>query len=214
MRAWAAGLRIFLVANAMGLLMGVVIQRHNAKEVLMSALNFVFGLMAYGLAGLFFYFAVRMVARQFDWELSGGLHWGIVLAGLSGVTITGWRKWKRGEGHDEYAETDLYFGLAPETSGAQVVEHYATRVTGPAYFLSQLFVAGPLQLLRGYHRLRRLIPREAGLEERLNHFRGEIEAVGRWHAASTYPGRERELGYLVRMGLVDFSPRTGKVRGR
>ncbi|MEM7144596.1 MAG: hypothetical protein AAF591_05645 [Verrucomicrobiota bacterium] len=180
----------------------------------MSVLNFGFGVIAYGLAGLFFYFALRMVARQFDLEWSGAVEWGVVLVGLLGLTISGWRKWLKGEGHDEYAETDLYFGLSTETSGAYVVEHYATRVTGPAYFLSQLFLAGPLQLLKGWARLRRLIPREAGLEGKLEALRREIEARGKWHSASEYSGRERELAYLVRMGLVDFSPRKGSVRGR
>lgn len=85
-------------------------------------------------------------------------------------------------------------------------------MTGLAYVLSQALLAGPLLLLRSLHRLRNLVPEEAGLEQKLVHLLAMLQAANKWQGPSDYPGLEREVLLLNFMKKIDFSRHNGNVR--
>jgi hypothetical protein len=91
------------------------------------------------------------------------------------------------------------------------MEHYAQRITGPAYVLSQLFLSGPLQLMKGVSRFRSLIKPDAAFEARLVEMLEALRLKKTWHPATAYAGREKELSALISMDRVEYSPRKGTV---
>ena len=85
-------------------------------------------------------------------------------------------------------------------------------VTAPAYFLSQLFLAAPMQVMRGISRIQSRIPESPQLELGLVSLLQEVNANPSWHPLRTYTNRAEEIGYLIRMEKIQFSPRKGTVR--
>ncbi|HEY1049110.1 MAG TPA: hypothetical protein VGE39_05120, partial [Prosthecobacter sp.] len=96
-----------------------------------------------------------------------------------------------------------------DTAGANAVDYHARRVTGPAYVLSQIFLGGPLFLLRGITHLKQRLPDEAGLEAKLHHTLGILRAANKWQSITEHPGHQREIVLLARMKQIDFSAHKG-----
>jgi hypothetical protein len=93
-----------------------------------------------------------------------------------------------------------------------VVDFYAHRVTGPAYILSQVFLAGPLLLFRAATLVKSLLPSGGDLEERLGSTLGLIRSANKWQSLNDYPNNKTEILYLAQMGLIDFSAHKGTPR--
>jgi hypothetical protein len=119
--------------------------------------------------------------------------------------VNGFWKWRKGEGYRVFADTAFYVALSPESGGAVMTQFYLHRVTGLAYLLSQLFLAGPWQLFTGLKRFRSLLPNDAALEMRMSELLAKLRAIGKWEPALKYQEHAKELGALIRCGLVEFS---------
>ncbi len=139
----------------------------------------------------------------------GAAPW-IALSASACITFSGWRTWENGQGFQSYSESAFYhdFGGGAETAG----DHRGAKMTGLAYALSQAFLAGPLLLLMSLHRLRSLIPDEAGLEQKLVFLLAALHKANKWQGLSDYPGQEREVLLLNLMKKIDFSRHKGNVR--
>lgn len=189
-----------------------MIAEFNRRQVVWGVLGIAGGLVCYVLAWLFFRYGAAMALHAFGFS-TGSAPW-LAFAALGGISFSGWRTWKKDEGFQSYSESVFYhdLGSAADTAGAHIVDHYAGQVTGPAYVLSQLFLGGPLLLLKSIHRLRSRIPDDAGLEPKLAHLLAVLHAAGKWQGLADYPGQEREVFLLNRMKKIDFSQHKGKVR--
>jgi hypothetical protein len=75
-----------------------------------------------------------------------------------------------------------------------------------------LFLGGPLLLLRGLHRFRRLVPNEDGLDQKLTRLLAVLHAANKWQGLSDYPGQKREVLLLAHMKKIDFSAHKGQAR--
>ena len=93
-----------------------------------------------------------------------------------------------------------------------VVEMYAHRITGPAYLLGQVILAGPLLLMRAVGRLRNWIAPSPELERDLKEMLETLRKVDRWQEITDYPGRERLILLLAQMGKIDMSRLRGVPR--
>lgn len=80
--------------------------------------------------------------------------------------------------------------------------------------LGQIFLSGPLQILRAYERLASRIPDSPNLERELLAFRDQLREKKRWLPISDFAGRELDVTYLARLGLVDWSPSKGTLKAR
>jgi len=85
----------------------------------------------------------------------------------------------------------------------------AHRVTGTAFMLSQLFLAGPLRWLRACDHFRNRIRPDAALDESLTRTLAMLRSINKWQALSEHPGLEREILILARMKHIDFSTARG-----
>ncbi|MBC7965290.1 MAG: hypothetical protein H7Z17_05115, partial [Fuerstia sp.] len=112
--------------------------------------------LCYAVAWLFFRYGVSLVFDGFRLA-PAGIH-PIAITALALISWSGYRHWKRGDGFKTYIETALYHDLGDESAGAVIVDHYARRITGPAYVLSQVFLGGPLLFLRGLKHIQQRLP--------------------------------------------------------
>ncbi len=190
-----------------------MIVRFNRRQTLRAILALVLSVLSLGLAFLFFRFALGSISRSFDldWEGRTVVVGSILIVLL--IFIGGLFSYSRSYGHSELTESDLLLdSLDSSTGGSHFVGHYARRITGPAYFLSQLFLAGPLQMGKAVSCLRSRIAVSRDLETDLVSTLAFAREKAMWHGVAEYSGREKYLSYLIRMGFVEYSSRKGRVR--
>lgn len=189
-----------------------MIRRYNQSQLRRMALSFTGGLICCFFAYVFFRHIPALVAGQFGFPLTPLVGNIITALGLSAVAMGGYRTWQAGGGLRGYHESSLYHDLGEESAGAVWLDFYAHRITGPAHILSQLFVAGPLLLLRAGTLLASRIAHSAELEGRLHAALMELRKANKWQSISEYPHAMPEILYLARMDLIDFSAYEGRPR--
>lgn len=121
-----------------------MIDRYNRTQIARAVFAGIGGLLCCYLAYLFFKHVPAFVASQFGHRLASSTAMVIGLLGLTAVFFSGYRVWQRRGGLYSYHESALYHDFGGGTAGAVVGDFYAHRVTGPAYIISQIFLAGPL----------------------------------------------------------------------
>lgn len=189
-----------------------MIRRYNQSQTIKAAFLIVGGSFCCWLAYLFFRYLPAFLANQFGYTLSATVGVGFGFIGLAAAWFSGYRTWKARGGLFSYHESGLYHDLDGETAGACVVDFYAHRVTGPAYVLGQIFMAGPQFLLRAWTLLRSRIKYSAELESRLESTLTVLRAANKWQGLAEYPDSRSEVLYLAQMGLLDFSSHNGTPR--
>lgn len=189
-----------------------MIARHNRKQLLFALLALSGSAIAYLCAWLFFRWVPPFAAGNFGLRVSSGTAEWIAVACLVAVTVSGYRVWKSGGGLQGYHESALYHEMDLGSGGSVMVDLYAHRITGSAHILSQLFLAGPLWLLRAGTLWAGRIPNEPGLERRLGETLSMLRAVHKWQPITDHPDRHEEILYLARMGKIDFSAVKGVPR--
>ncbi|HCN30918.1 MAG TPA: hypothetical protein DIT64_19815 [Verrucomicrobiales bacterium] len=189
-----------------------MISRYNKTQFIKAVLFFLWGMFCCWLAYLFFRYAAAFLCAQFGLATPGYVP---VLAGFLGLAaawVTGYGRWKTGGGLFSYHESALYHDLDGETAGACVADFYAHRVTGPAYMLGQVFMAGPLSILRAWTLLRSRLPVTPGLEKALEDTLAMLQAANKWQGLDEYPANKKEILHLAQMDLIDFSAFKGAPR--
>ncbi|MCB1228148.1 MAG: hypothetical protein KDK99_20245, partial [Verrucomicrobiales bacterium] len=131
---------------------------------------------------------------------------------MLGVTWSGLRTWREESHFHGYQDSALRPDFNPAGGGGVVVEMYAHRITGPAYLLGQVILAGPLLLMRAVGRLRNWIAPSPELERDLKEMLETLRKVDRWQEITDYPGRERLILLLAQMGKIDMSRLRGVPR--
>lgn len=192
--------------------MSLVIRRYNRLQFLKAVLFTVGGLVCCTLAYLFFRHLPAFVASQFGHALPDAAAGALGCLGLLGAGYSGYKAWQAGGSRFSYHESSLYHDFGEATAGAYVVDFYAHRITGPAYVISQLFMSGPLWLLRAWTLLGSRIPDTAELESRLESVLATLRVANKWQGLEEHPDSRTEILYLAQMGLIDFSAHKGTPR--
>jgi len=189
-----------------------MIRRYNQRQTIKAIFYLMSGVCCCGLAFLFFRYLPVFVAWQFGHTLSKAIAVAFGLLGLAVVWYSGYRTWKARGGLFGYHESGLYHDLGEDSAGALVVDFYAHRITGPAYLIGQIFMAGPLGILKSFTHLRSRIARSDVLEARLESILAALRTANKWQGLQDHPEWRREILYLAQMGLIDFSARNGNPR--
>jgi hypothetical protein len=189
-----------------------MIARFNITQTFLAILCFVGGLVCFCLAYLFFRYMPAFVAAQFKYPYSPVMANGVAGIALLIVAFSGYRVWRKKGGFYGYHESALYHDLGEDTAGAVVVDFYTHRITGPAYVLGQIFLAGPLLLLRAGTLMASRIPNNGELERRMKFALMELRRINKWQSLGEYPHMRQEILYLARMGLIDLSAHKGAPR--
>jgi hypothetical protein len=189
-----------------------MIRRFNFKQNLRAIIAFASSIFAYGIAALFVGWVL--------WLLEGSLKvqswwWPVGVFGFwCAMTWSGWQRWKAGLGHYGADESLGYLNLDESNAGAWEVQNKAASLTGCAYVLSQIFLAGPLQALKAGYLLRSRLPTDALTEQRLMELLERVRAKGSWHGIENWVGSENDISALIRLGLVEFSSTKGRIRAK
>ena len=189
-----------------------MIKHYNQSQTIKAIFLSIGGLFCCWLAYLFFRYVPVFLAWQFGHTLSEHIAVCIGLLGLAATWFSGYRTWKARGGLFGYHESGLYHDLGEDSAGALVVDFYAHRVTGPAYALGQIFMAGPQFILRALTLLRSRIAHSAELEFRLEDTLQTLRLANKWQGLQDHPASRTEILYLAQMGLIDFSGHNGRPR--
>lgn len=182
-----------------------MIRKFNRTQILLGGVNLVAGTVILWIAWWFFCYVDSVIRARF-WHSVSAWSATVATGAVLLLLVTGFRQWRRGEaGYQVFHDTAFYAALDPVTEGAAVTQLSVHRVTGIAYLVSQFFLAGPRQICTGLTRLRSLLPHDPNLEARMSELLTRMRAIGKWDDAQKYEAEARELGALIRCGLVDFS---------
>ena len=189
-----------------------MIRRYNLHQTMMAVLCLLGGAVCCFLTWLFFRHVPGYAAHQFGFSWSPATSNFVATLCLAAVFFSGFRIWRAGGGLKGYHESGLYHDLGEETAGAFVVDYYVHRITGPAHALSQLFLAGPLLLLRVNTLVASRVPDDSRLESKLSDTLAVLRGINKWQAITDHLDRTSDILYLARMGLIDFSTAKGVPR--
>lgn len=191
-----------------------MIARYNLRQTLMALLSVAVGFGAFALAWWFFREVAGFSIRSFGGNVSPLQQSLIAWCCVAAIALAGFFRWRSGKGYNRFDESGLMPTAEPH-SGLSLETHIAAnRVGAWSYMLGQLFLAGPLQILQAFDRLKLRIPNSPVREIDLAAFRDQLRAKNRWLSISEFAGREQDVVYLARMGLVDWSPRKGALKAR
>jgi hypothetical protein len=189
-----------------------LILSHNARQKRRAILAAIFSVL--GTAAAFFFF--RFVCAEIAWTVFDSKAKLIpTLCAVAVVLVLYWDGFRRANsnaGLYGFDESQMFLGLDWSNAGAMLVEMELARVTGPAYVLTQLFLCGPLQLIKCKGCVASLIEPHPGLVQNLQHLLDGIVSKGKWHSVETYSNYYPELRQLISMELVEFSARKNVVK--
>ena len=189
-----------------------MIRRYNQIQTIKAVFLMLAGMVCCVLAYVFFRYLPALLAWQLHFRLSPSTAIGIGIFGVAVTWISGYRIWKAKGGLFSYHESGLYHDLGELSGGAMAVDHYAHRVTSPAYALGQLFMAGPLCIFKAWTLVSNRIPYSAELEMKLENTLAMVRAANKWQGFDEHPGARAEILRLAQMDLIDFSAHKGTPR--
>jgi hypothetical protein len=184
-----------------------MIAAYNRSQIFKGIFLLLGGLVCYWISWQFFWHGLGLVFRGF--KLTAAYIPFIAAFALALITWSGYRQWQNGNGFKTYIESSLYHDLGEDSAGGVVVDYYARRVTGPAYVLSQIFLGGPLLLLRARKHFKQQLPNVTGLEQDLHQVLDALRAANKWQAITDYPETQREILMLAQMKKIEFSAHKG-----
>jgi hypothetical protein len=190
----------------------MMIRRYNRHQTIMAIICLLGGIICCALTWLFFRYAPAFAARRFGFNWSDGISNGVAAVCWMAVFLSGYRTWRAGGGLRGYHESGFYHDLGEVSGGTVMIDHYAHRITGSAHVLSQLFLAGPLLLLRAKTLVASRLPDIPQLEADLSNTLEILRAANKWQPITDYPELTKDILYLARMGLIDFSAAKGVPR--
>lgn len=182
-----------------------MIARYNRQQFLLGIWNVLLSAIGFGAAWLFFRYVPAWGAKQFGYSVSPVVSIMIAAVVLLLITWSGIRHAKRTGGFYGFAESSLNLRLDESMGSALMVENYVGRVTGPAYVLSQLFLAGPLCASRARKHFYNRVKIRLGLEQRLKEVLAELRRCNKWQTFRDHPQSQPEILLLAHMELIDFS---------
>jgi hypothetical protein len=187
-----------------------VIRRYNTSQIVKGLLRIGLGAVAFWLAFIFFRFAAEIFFERFGVKGYSPAQVAAVCTVLMGAS--GLWQWVKGGERSTFTDSVLYDmnWLAHDLDPFR--RSIASQVPGLSYALAQVFIAGPLQVLKGVAMLCSLLPVSGDLEARMLRLLEEMRAVSGWQDARKYADHGEELGALIRCGAIEFSATKGRVK--
>jgi hypothetical protein len=114
-----------------------VIHRYNTSQIVSGLLRIALGAVAFWLAFVFFRFAAEFGLRRFFKPGTfSPTQIAAVCTGL--VAIGGWWQWRKGKGHTQFADSDLFDLHVPAYSSSDIRESIAGQAPAMAYVFASV----------------------------------------------------------------------------
>ena len=187
-----------------------MIRSFNRRQRIKAVGSLVSGILAYLIGAAFFYFvawqAFRMSgAKPEPWWIPA-----ITAAILLLITFSGWKK-HRSEQEGSFDDA-VWWKSDVGTTDAAVMQYRVNQLSSSTYFLTALFTAGPVGILRAIDLWRSCLPVDEELERRMSLLLRELQSRKQWVDAASFLDHWETLSALIRTGHVEFSSIKGRVR--
>jgi len=193
-----------------------LISSYNRNRRIFAFLNLLGGLLAYFFAYCFFFSIPKSVCHNARLEVDERWFTGGSITCLILITISGYIAWKNNREALRYDQSIdqsfLTLGGDNPTTGAVVVDYYASQVTAPAFVLSRLFLAGPTCLLKIQGHLNATISNDPATQNDLRSTYDVIKTNGKWHSLKDYVAKIHVPFQLAQLKLVDLDPIKGRIK--
>ncbi len=190
-------------------LMGLA-ARHNRRQIILVPLLLLSSLLILAIMYGLFIQAIDGVAQLVGSGLDLRVSRTLSLVACLTIYVSGWRRRAAGVGFLDADQSVAGLRLTPETGGAYYVNHQVGKVTGPAYFLSQIFLGGAFALHSAWSRSRSHVPATPEYADRLTQAFRVLSMDRKWHPRADFePGVARDLH---RLGLVLHLARNDSIR--
>ncbi len=191
-----------------------MISRYNFQQLALGLACLLGSVIGYGAAYLFFRYVPVFIAYELREPIAPWIVPVSVALGLLVVTFSGYRVWHKQGGFYSYFDSGLMQSVGYSVPGFMAFGDRANQVSGVVYMLGQLFLAGPLMVLRATRHFRNRIPSEPGLEQRLAEVLAALRKLKQWEDLRQHPQEQREILLLAKMSQIDFSAMRGEPRFR
>ena len=155
-----------------------MIAEFNRGQVFEAAEGLAGSAVFYALTWVFLQRVAMALLEAFNFSATHAtwLSWLMVIV----MTLSGWQTWKSGQGFENYGESVFSPDLtgSDETMWARKMDNPGQELRGTAYVLSQLFLSGPLLMLKSLERLKSRMPTR-GWKGRERSGKNEQRALGR-----------------------------------
>lgn len=187
-----------------------MIRSFNRRQRFKAVGSFVSGILAYLIAFAFFYFVAGQAFRMSGVNPAPWWLPAITAAVLLVISISGWKKHRSG---DETNFNDaVWWKGGVETMDAAVMQGRVNQLSSSTWFLTSLFTAGPVGVLKAIDLWKSCLPVDPDLERRMSLLLRELRSRNQWIAADSFRDHWEPLSALIRAGHVEFSSLKGRVR--
>lgn len=191
-----------------------VLTKFNRRQKQGAVLGIVGGILLLVSTWFFFWGATRYVLYSFDGFLPTLSAWRIASLLTIIVVLSGFLRYRRGLGAIAYWDSVGSIFSRGETTGAVVVNHYASQITGSAFTVSQMMLASPRLIMEGAKRWHRCVAPTAANALEMEQIRLMLDSKITSYPLETFAnqlGPLRDLGWI---GIATLSPQEGKMMVR
>lgn len=187
-----------------------MIRSFNRRQRIRAVLSVLIGIVSYLLAFGFFYFVANRAASMLPPGLPGWFESAVSSSVLVIITASGWIRHRRNEEAD-LSDAVMWKGDV-DMPGAFVAQVRINQVSSSAWMLSQVFLAGPMRILRAVDLWRSCLPVGTELEQRMLVLLRELKSRNQWVPVEPFQHHGEALAALIRTGHVEFSSIKGRLR--
>lgn len=187
-----------------------MIRSFNRRQRIKAVGSLVSGILAYLIGAAFFYFVAGQAFRMSGTKPEPWWIPAITAAILLLISFSGWRQHR--SGRENSFEDALWWKGDVGTMDAAVTQLRVNQLSSSTYFLTSLFTAGPVGILRAIDLWKSCLPVDDELERRMSLLLRELQSRNQWVDAASFRDHWEALSALIRTGHVEFSSIKGRVR--
>jgi len=189
-----------------------MIKKFNQQQIIFGCLRGLLSLVLFVFTYAFFSFITSFFAVNFGFDVPQKVVVAIASFCVLAVAISGFRRWKNGQGHFTMAEASIPDNTDTNLFSRNIAQQDLTSNATAIYLLTTLFLAAPIQLLKAYDHFQALIPLDDALENRMLNLLSQLQGLNKWQNFNAHAGAERELIFLIKMSKVQYSPTKGTIK--
>lgn len=186
----------------------------NRRQKLLGVFSLLASVGLVGFTFLFFWGVSAFAGSNFKVDALSEYAGVVSLVLTTVVVLSGYIQCRNGHGGSDYWNSVHSYLPNKDTTGAIVVGHYVSQVTGPAFAVSQLILAGPRYFLQGLEKLTFEIEESESMSRTMERVRATLDQERMFHPVARFANEIDALRNLGRMGIATLAPRDDQLKVR